>query len=186
MEATTPTCHRMRIDSISRSRPRGIVGSSLTMIASPTRWPPCRRRHRPDVGRYQGLDAVAEPAGGFDQRNPRLDHHRGVGVPEVVHADARLAGVLARLASFGQRALSPRWSFPGLVPRWSRESGVQRPPWVNSGQIGLPAGGEAPGQKHSRPGGECGASWNRTSDLTLIRTARCDGVCRGQGRIGAG
>ena len=31
-----------------------------------------------------------------------------------------------------------------------------------------------------RPGGECGASWNRTSGLTLIRAHRCRGIGPGQ------
>jgi hypothetical protein len=61
---------------------------------------------------------------------------------------------------------------PALVPRSSHESGHSagiRGQWRSS--PGNRRTGETPGQGRSCLGGECGASWNRTSGLTLIRGA---------------
>ena len=54
-------------------------------------------------------------------------------------------------------------------------------PLVANGGQGRTNGGRAktPGPGRSRPGGECGASWNRTSDLTLVRADHGRRVCPG-------
>jgi hypothetical protein len=70
---------------------------------------------------------------------------------------------------------------PALVPRWSRESGHSAGiRGQRRSRLGGRWAGEIPGQGRSRPGGECGASWNRTSDLTLISADCCRGVCPGE------
>ena len=62
---------------------------------------------------------------------------------------------------------------PTLVPRRAAQYGHQRSTAVKAGPA---AAGEIPGQGRSRSGWGCGASWNRTSDLTLIRACACRGV----------
>jgi hypothetical protein len=58
------------------------------------------------------------------------------------------------------------------VPRWSREPRHAAAICGHSqSRPGDRPSGEFPGRWHFRPGGKCGASWNRTSGLTLIRGA---------------
>jgi hypothetical protein len=120
----------------------------------PARWPRRATRPRPRTSRCSG---AARPEAGPAQAIPRRQ--------------ARTQPAQNHALPNPRSALSAR---PALVPRRSRLvariQGVRRVSAVNGGQ-GRGAGGRAeiPGQGRSSPGGECGASSNRTSDLTVIR-----------------
>jgi uncharacterized membrane protein len=58
--------------------------------------------------------------------------------------------------------------FPTQVPQPAGNTGHRRSPTV---KVVGPCGEETRRSQHVSPGWECGASWNRTSDLTLIRGA---------------
>jgi hypothetical protein len=75
-----------------------------------------------------------------------------------------------RVTRLGETQLTERWPLRSSHTR-PTPGGQLRPSPVNSGQAlqyTLMGNSLAAG---FRPGGECGASWNRTSDLTLIRGA---------------
>jgi hypothetical protein len=72
----------------------------------------------------------------------------------------------------------PSATRPTPVPRSAASGGDL---WSLAVNVEHPAKRRIPGQRLFRPGGECGASWNRTSDLTLVRAGGDRGVCPGQG-----